>query len=197
MVFGAVLILAALSLFTWNQYEASKAESAVQQIVPQIIRYIEYAEPSGKEPEPPPDPYDPAMTVAEINGHGYVGYLEIPALELSLPVMSEWDYERLKISPCRYAGSAKTNDLVIAAHNYEKHFGRLKDLSAGDTVIFTDMDGIVRHYTVSAAEVLSAEGVEEMTSGEYDLTLFTCTYGGQSRMTVRCVITGAEKGWEE
>jgi hypothetical protein len=26
-----------------------------------------------------------------------------------------------------------------------------------------------------------------MTDGEYDLTLFTCTYGGKSRVTVRCM----------
>ena len=27
-----------------------------------------------------------------------------------------------------------------------------------------------------------------MTSGDWDLTLFTCTYGGQERYTVRCTL---------
>jgi sortase A len=27
-----------------------------------------------------------------------------------------------------------------------------------------------------------------MESGDWDLTLFTCTTGGQSRITVRCVL---------
>ena len=25
-----------------------------------------------------------------------------------------------------------------------------------------------------------------MTAGDFDLTLFTCTYGGKSRVTLRC-----------
>lgn len=29
-----------------------------------------------------------------------------------------------------------------------------------------------------------------MTSGDYPLTLFTCTYGGKSRITVRCDAVG-------
>jgi sortase A len=37
-------------------------------------------------------------------------------------------------------------------------------------------------------EILSPFAVEEMTSGDWDMTLFTCTVGGQSRVTVRCVL---------
>ena len=36
-------------------------------------------------------------------------------------------------------------------------------------------------------EILQPTAVEEMTSGDYDLTLFTCTYGGATRFTVRCL----------
>lgn len=53
--------------------------------------------------------------------------------------MSQWDYERLKIAPCRYEGSTKSDDLVLLAHNYGKHFGTLKNLVPGDEVFFTDM----------------------------------------------------------
>ena len=35
-------------------------------------------------------------------------------------------------------------------------------------------------------ERLRPTAVKEMTSGDWDLTLFTCTVGGQSRVTVRC-----------
>lgn len=124
--------------------------------------------------------------MVEIDGYGYVGYLTIPALGLELPVMAEWDYARLRLAPCRYSGSTKTGDLVIAAHNYARHFGSLQTLLAGDEVRFTDMDGVVTVYEVAAVEILQPTAVEEMTAGEYDLTLFTCTYGGQSRVTVRC-----------
>ena len=84
--------------------------------------------------------------------------------------------------------SRNMNNMVIAAHDYYSHFGRLKSMSQGDEVIFTDMDGNVFRYEVAALETLSSTAVEEMTSGDWDLTLFTCTVGGQSRVTVRCVL---------
>ena len=72
------------------------------------------------------------------------------------------------------------------AHNYRNHFGRIKGLSEGDSVSFTDMDGVTYAYTVVAKDILAPTAVEEMTAGEYDLTLFTCTPGGASRVTVYC-----------
>ena len=187
MVLGAVLVLAALSLFLWNQRENNEAGTSAEKILPQVMEQIETPG-AGQEPEEPsyPDPYDPTMTEVEIDGYAYVGVLSIPALELELPVMSEWDYTRLKIAPCRYAGSTKTDDLVICAHNYTRHFGPIRNLTPGDTVTFTDMDGVVWQYEVVAVDILAPTDVEDMTAGGYDLTLFTCTYGGASRVTVRC-----------
>ena len=127
------------------------------------------------------------MPEEDVDGQKYIGVLRIPDLSLELPVISNWSYPNLKNAPCRYAGSAYMNNMVIAAHNYNSHFGHLKDLSPGDEVTFTDVDGNVFQYEVSALEILSPFAVEEMTSGDWDLTLFTCTVGGQSRVTVRCV----------
>lgn len=189
MVLGTALVLAALSLFLLNQRENNAAGLSAEKILPQVIEQIE-TQSIANAPEDGkgyPDPYDPAMTEVEIDGYAYVGYLSIPALELELPVMNEWDYARLKISPCRYAGSTKTGDLVICAHNYERHFGPIRNLAPGDRVYFTDMDGMIWQYEVAAVDILPPTDVEEMTAGDYDLTLFTCTYGGQSRVTVRCV----------
>ena len=75
---------------------------------------------------------------------------------------------------------------MIMAHNYRAHFGFLSELTEGASVIFTDMDGVKTKYQVVTQDVLVPTAVEEMTSGEFDLTLFTCTYGGQSRVTVYC-----------
>ena len=55
---------------------------------------------------------------------------------------------------------------------------------------FTDMDGTVTHYRVAAMDILEPTAVDVVTSGEFDLTLFTCTYGGKSRVTIRCDETG-------
>lgn len=126
------------------------------------------------------------MPTKEIDGQTYIGKVEVPSLELSLPVISEWTYPRLKKAPCRYVGSIYSKDMVICGHNYDRHFGRLKELAVGDEVRFTDMDGNVFFYSVCGTEQLGKYAVEEMLAGEWDLTLFTCTKGGRMRVTVRC-----------
>lgn len=127
-----------------------------------------------------------SMTQVVIKQYSYIGYLTIPKLRLELPIMTDWSYEHLKISPCRYSGSVMGDDLVLMAHNYARHFGKLSELSTGDEVYFTDVLGITTRYQVVGRDVLDPYAVGEMTSGEFDLTLFTCTYGGQSRVTVYC-----------
>ena len=118
--------------------------------------------------------------------HADGGVLDIPALGLSFPIISEWSYDALQIAPCRYSGSAYLDNLVIAGHNYRSHFASLPQLQPGDTVTFTDMDGNVFSYAVSSLETLSPYAISDMTSGDWALTLFTCTVGGQSRLAIRC-----------
>ena len=188
---GVVMLCAALLLFLFNQKEAYEAEMSADSVLPLLKQQIP-EEPQQINPVElgiPVEFRDPAlfvMTEKEIDGERYIGYLSIPALELELPVMSQWSYSRLKIAPCRYTGSVNGEDLVLMAHNYARHFGGLAQLAEGDSVIFTDMDGITTVYEVVARDILMPTAVEEMTAGDYDLTLFTCTYGGKSRVTVYC-----------
>ena len=182
MVLGALMILSALALFGWNSWDAERAQRASQAVLPELMDAIE-------KPDDLPNPYDTEMTVVEIDGNGYIGYLSIPSLELELPVMSEWSYDGLKIAPCRFSGSVKSDDLVIAGHNYAGHFSNLRFLEEGAEIVFTDMDGRRWKYCVSSVETLRPEDVDNMTipstDDPWDLTLFTCTPGGASRCAVR------------
>lgn len=189
MAFGVLLIGAAIALAALNQLEASNAAHAANTVLPLLQQAI--ADRTHTEKPESPDEADKTvlvreMTEVEIDGYNYIGYLSIPALELELPVMANWDYTRLKKSPCRYYGSVFTDNLVIAAHNYARHFGSLADLRMGDTVRFTDMDGVVYTYEVCDLETLPPTATEEMLQSGWDLSLYTCTLGGGSRVTVRC-----------
>ena len=128
----------------------------------------------------------PLEEIMKVSGNNLQRGVEIPALELKLPVMSEWDYNRLKIAPCRQFGSSRTDDLVIAAHNYQNHFGRLKDLQTGNAVIFTDMEGVINTYSIEKIETLNPSEVDAVQNSGYDLVLYTCTKGGRTRVTVFC-----------
>ena len=185
MILGCGLVAAALALFLHNRQEQLRAEEASREAITKVVEVI-LQEQEETGPAVPVAPQDRVMTVSEIDGHGYIGFLGIPALELELPVMADWTYPQLQIAPCRYMGSTFTDDLVIVAHNYPRHFGGLRDLKTGESVTFTDMDGETTSYQVTALEILPADAVEDVTSGDFALTLFTCTYGGENRVVLRC-----------
>lgn len=188
---GLLLIAAALALAAYNVIDAQRAARSAAQALEALSQTtaVSAAEPEEASADDAPaylaDPEMPMPTVS-FDGNDYIGRVDIPSLGLSLPVISEWSYPRLKIAPCRYTGSAYLDNLIIAAHNYSSHFGNLNRLNTGDTVTFTDVDGNQFTYAVSLIEDLPGTAIEEMQAGEWDLTLFTCTLGGRSRVTVRC-----------
>ena len=126
------------------------------------------------------------MLATQVDGYDCIGILSIPVLELELPVLTDWSYAKLKIAPCHYFGSCYEKDFVIAAHNYQSHFGRLSDLQPKDLILFTDISGTVHCYEVVLLETLPADATEEMITSGFDLSLYTCTPGGANRVTVRC-----------
>ena len=158
MSVGVLFIGFAMCLLFYNNYENKKAWENSDTVIKSIRTSIE----EEKLKDVTVDPFDEEMKIKEIDGYGYIGYLSIPALELDLPVMSEWDYSRLKISPCRYYGSTKTDNLVIAAHNYRYHFGYLGKLKAGDIITFTDMEAETRQYEVTLVEQLMPTDVDKV-----------------------------------
>ena len=48
------------------------------------------------------------------------------------------------------------------------------------------MDGEVSTYAVAKVETLDPKAVEAVQNSGYDLVLYTCTYGGASRVTAFC-----------
>ena len=193
MAVGAVLIVMALSLFLYNRLEDRQAGEAADSVLPELQAAIEEAAKSLPQAQMQDDSsvaVDPnasaQMPETEINGYAYIGYLSLPSIDLELPVMSQWDDERLRIAPCRHTGSVDGDDLVIAGHNYDRHFGRLTNLKQGDLVFFTDLTGTTTAYSVVMTEVLDATAIHEMLNSSWALTLYTCTYGGQDRVAVRC-----------
>lgn len=176
MVCGVVLILAALLLLLYNHEIDRRAGLAAEDVLPKLQNSLNIQDPElfGE------------MPTIEINGYKYIGFVSIPVLDLELPIMSEWDYTRLKIAPCREYGNLKNNDLVIAGHNYHKHFGNLSSLKLDDIVTFTDVNGNIIYYLVDNVSVVPPKSVEMVKNSDWDLVLYTCTYGGQNRVVVGC-----------
>lgn len=194
---GLILVTAAVLLLVYNLWDGHRARESEEAILAEYLqenkKASESPDASDKEDEQNipdyllnPDMDMPEYTLKSLGDVACIGILEIPALDLELPVISSWSYSSLRLAPCRYSGSAYKGDLVIAAHNYQSHFGGLRTLPEGSEVFFTDAVGNRFSYYVAITEALTPWSVDDMTSGEWPLTLFTCTLDSQNRVTVRC-----------
>ena len=204
---GLILVTAAVLLLVYNLWDGHRARESEEALLAEYLQENKKASESpdasdkeDKQNTPDyilnPDMDMPEYTLKSLGDVACIGILEIPALNLELPVISSWSYSSLRLSPCRYSGSAYKGDLVIAAHNYQSHFGGLRTLPEGSEVFFTDAVGNRFSYYVAVTEALTPWSVDDMTSGEWPLTLFTCTLDSQNRVTVRCEYSEAMENWD-
>lgn len=193
MKIGLALIAAALLLAVYNLWDDQRAGKSVDRVLdamPELVKTAGVLDPSIVQEITYPDYVlypDMEMPSLDVDGNRYIGIISIPSLGKELPVLSEWSYPNLKTAPCRYAGTAYKEGFVICAHNYTRHFGGMRGVQEGSLVCFTDIDGNVFNYTVDQVEQVDPDNAAYMLSDEWDLTLFTCTLGGQFRTAVRCV----------
>ena len=180
IILGFCCLFSAVGLIAYNQMEEKSAEAASAAMLHNVQQITE------TEGKAPAAEYPAEMPTVDVDGNPCIGMLSIPVLELELPVLADWSYAKLKIAPCHYYGTCYESDFVIAAHNYPSHFGRLSELQNGDLILFTDVSGNVFCYEVVLLETLLPEATKEMITSGFDLSLYTCTTGGGSRVTVRC-----------
>lgn len=203
MCVGGMFIIASALLAVYNIYDESRAAKSVEcvlkELIPEIPNYSSEAvlkkerefdtDFSTEEDDGIPlyvlNP-EVKMSTVTVNTVEYIGILNIPSIDITLPVTGDWNYYDLRMAPCCYSGSAYNGNFVICAHNYAEHFGNIQNLAEGDELFFTDVEGNTFYYTVSYVDVLQPTDVEDMISENCDLTLFTCNFTGQNRITVRC-----------
>lgn len=180
---------AAVFLFVRNHQEEKEAGIHSEAALEQMIRVMsEKNIESSRNEKPNSILTDESTTMKEllIDENAYIGYISIPVLNIELPVLAEWNYELLKLAPCRYQGTVYEDNMILMAHNYETHFGRIDELRTGDPIYFINVEGKIYEYEVIDRDLLASSAVEEILAEEYDLALFTCTYGGEERITIYC-----------
>ena len=128
MIIGIILILIAALLVGYNIKSARKAEIKSEKVMeilkteyklPKLDEYI----PVSTDPTVLPEinEYEDLLSKNEksenIDGNSYIGIIQIPSLEIELPVQKEWTYKGVEISPCKYSRSANRNNLCVEASN--------------------------------------------------------------------------------
>ena len=191
---GVVCILSSVGFVVYNRWENKNAEEIAKDLLEDVQSIMDEKQPEQPLPADtvnlPDDPekIPTEMATVKVDGYDCIGILSVPVLDLELPVLTDWSYAKLKKAPCHYYGTYYEKDFVIAAHNYQSHFGKLSELQPKDLILFTDVSGTVYCYEVVLLETLPGNATEEMIASGFDLSLYTCTPGGASRVTVRCNI---------
>lgn len=179
-IIAVCILIIALVIGIYNNYQQNIANNYAKKIIDKIEFTEQYISDYTMNP-------NMEMPVQVIDGNSYIGVIEIGKLDVYLPVINECNDKTLRKAPCCYYGNIYKDNMVIAAHNYKNFFGNLSNLQYNDEIIFKDIDGNVFEYVVNEIETLKSTDIEKMTKTNADLTLFTCTYSGQSRIAVRCI----------
>ena len=162
---GVCLLIAAAAVLLWWQLgiqdAAQKAESYVH-----IIR-TQTPEPQSAVPE---KRQDNTMAALSIDYTDFVGILEMPGYGLSLPVCEDWG-ETAKYS-CRFSGSIYDRSIQIGATTQKGQLDFYRDLSVGDAVYFTDMEGNRFSYEITDIRYQRHADQAALQQKNADLTLF-------------------------
>ena len=198
VLLGLSLVLTAMGLhLVKEQQDALAGENA--QV---LLQYLDLSRSTPSEPAAPvetvhpevdkstgtPDetvPEEPEIPIKTHMGYNMIGTIQIPSLEINLPVLSDWSYALLGLAPSRYSGPAAGANFIVMGHNYNSHFTPLHWIDLGADVVFTDAVG--KTYSYQVAEIIRVhKNEEEKLASPYPLSLFTCTDSGQKRIVVRC-----------
>lgn len=181
ILIGCFMLLSAGALFFFNEVSSYRAAEESMKILSGLESDM-LSDTAGMADED-----DGTMATRLVDGINIVGVISVPSVGIEVPVAADWSYANLKKSACRYSGTAKGGRLIILAHNYSRHFGNLKNVEKNAEVQFMDVNGNLYTYMITDIEILGKYELDRLTASESDLTLFTCTYGGQKRIVVRCM----------
>lgn len=136
-----LLVVAALVLIFW-QWGIHKAQQNATQYV-QTIRTL-IPKPQGAALE---ERRDNTMSVLSIKGKNFVGILEMPQFGSALPVCADWG--EVSQYPCRLSGSVYDRTMQIGITSQKGQYDFYREVSVGDAVFFTDMEGNRFSYKVT------------------------------------------------
>ena len=159
-----LLVAAFLVLISWQWGVHKSQQEAVGYV--QTIRTL-IPEPQGAVLE---EKRDNAMSVLEVEGTNFVGILEIPKFGSSLPVCADWG--KVSSYPCRLSGSIYECTIQIGATSQKGQYDFYREVSVGDCVFFTDMEGNCFSYEVTDIHYEKHADQTALLRKDADLTLF-------------------------
>ena len=182
VILGLVLVLCSLCLVLFFQIRTRLGAQTCQQTAETLSAMI-----PERSAGVPGSYLQPRMPVLQIDSADYVALLEIPSLDITLPVADQWDSNRLSYSPARFFGSAYDGTLVIGGTDGPGQFRFCDKIDQGVTLTVTDMTGGQFTYTVARVDRSKEAETQWLTQSDWDLTLFCRDQQTLDYLAVRCI----------
>ena len=172
--------LAALLFWQWSIHTSAKAAGEYAHTLQALI-----PEPQGALPQ---QRLDNAMPALSLDGRDFVGILEMPRFDSSLPVGA--DRGNTFRYPCRFSGSVYDGSLRISATSPPGQYDFVREISVGDSLYFTDMTGNRYGYVVTDIRYTTHAHMEAVDSRDADLLLVIQNVYAFEHIRIYCNVPG-------
>lgn len=130
------------------------------------------------------------------NNLSIIGYIEIPKIKISYPIIENTDENLLKISVCKFSGPLpnRIGNLCIAGHNYKNNtmFSNLNLLDVENSIFITDLNNSKVEYIVYDKFKVKENNLDcRQNSNNVEITLITCNdINNSERIVVKAKMKG-------
>lgn len=180
---GILLILSAVimtSVSFLSQRRSANRASEIAERLRTLMPEPQSSYPDGRS--------NTSMSAIEIDGENFIGLIEIPLYDCTLPVYASWEQGRADDFPCRYTGSVYDRTLIIGGSNAVGQLDLTKTITEHDRVFFTDTEGMRYSYKVSGIEITDDVSAEKLISIDADLVIFVRDTYSFNYTVIKCNI---------
>lgn len=170
-VAGIAMVVWQGCLNLWEKQSVSYVES-IMDLLPEIQNAV------------PEERRDNAMPVLSLDGRDFVGIIEMPSHQSVLPVDAE--YGNISRFPCCFSGNIYEGTLQIGATTQKGQYDFYREISVGDKVYFTDMEGNRYAFAVSDICYEKHADLDTLERKNSNLTLFIKNIYGFEYIIIFC-----------
>ena len=162
---GACLLICAMTALVYWRCNINISEKHAEDYVSTLNSLL--PPPQNAVPE---ERRDNTMPAVSIDGKDFVGIIEIPRFNSALPVGEDWG--NASKHPCRLSGSIYDRTIRVGATTQKGQYYFYRDLSLGDILIFTDMEGNRFTYEIKSIRYEKHADRTTLACTDADFVLF-------------------------